>query len=121
MNYNLFLDDIRYPQNVTYTKIPDVKWIIVRNFDDFVYTISTFGIPDNISFDHDLGIKSMEEFNKNGLNYDYNNIGEEKTGLHCALYLKEILNKKKYKWPNIFIHTINPVGLHNIKTVFNLS
>ena len=112
---NLFLDDIRFPENVTHVKIPKVKWHIVRNYDDFKYFIDNFGIPSVISLDHDLGIKSMEEFSKNGLNYSYDRIGNEKTGLHCLEYLlNEIEGKRLKPIDQIYIHTINPIGKQNM-------
>jgi hypothetical protein len=43
----LYLDDIRKP--------PDDTWIVVRNFNDFCKHIETHGLPDVVSFDHDLG------------------------------------------------------------------
>ena len=42
----LFLDDIRKP--------PDVDWFIVRNYNQFIDWIDKNGLPDIISFDHDL-------------------------------------------------------------------
>ena len=58
MIYNLFLDDKR---NVTdtykYTNNPvylSGDWIIVRNYDSFVDTIKKHGLPNFVSFDHDL-------------------------------------------------------------------
>ena len=108
---NLFLDDIRYPSEVSWIKWPDVKWFIVRNYNDFVYFINNFGIPEIISFDHDLGPLSIKEYGENGLNYSYDRVGDEKTGLHCLQYLFNIINEKHLKPPeNFYIHTVNPIG-----------
>lgn len=58
MSYNLFLDDIRYPLGAyEYTRFPALKELtfhIVRNYDEFVDIITKTGLPDFISFDHDL-------------------------------------------------------------------
>jgi hypothetical protein len=43
----LYLDDIRTPK----TK----GWDIVRSYDEFVKWIEENGLPDKLSFDHDLG------------------------------------------------------------------
>ena len=43
----LYLDDIRIPQTE--------GWDIVRNYEDFVAWIRLNGVPDEVSFDHDLG------------------------------------------------------------------
>ena len=47
-NLKLYLDDIRKPT--------DSKWIVVKNFDEFVDTITKHGLKNfsTISLDHDL-------------------------------------------------------------------
>ena len=64
----LYLDDVRNPKTE--------GWEIVRNYDDFVNYINENGLPDEISFDHDLG----EDVSK--------------TGYDCAKWLCE------YCWGN---------------------
>ena len=52
----LFLDDERYPQDVTWIKYPDnIEWTIVRSFQDFSLEM-THGDNDYYvySFDHDI-------------------------------------------------------------------
>ncbi len=51
MSYNLFLDDIRDPDNI----YPSEKWELARDFKQFKLKIEIDGIPDCISFDNDLG------------------------------------------------------------------
>ena len=61
---NLFLDDFRKPHDcmsymphrigtsaAIYTQL---DWEIVINYDEFVEWIKTNGIPEIVSFDHDL-------------------------------------------------------------------
>ena len=49
--YNLFLDDIGNYN----TFLQDTRtWVTVRNYNEFVKTITERGIPSYISFDHDL-------------------------------------------------------------------
>ena len=43
----LFLDDKRHP--------PDDSWHVVRTVDEAVLFIDHWGVPNFISFDHDLG------------------------------------------------------------------
>jgi hypothetical protein len=57
--YNLFLDDIRHPYDcIIYMSSPGIyskyDWETVRNHDEFVAFITKNGLPDLISFDHDL-------------------------------------------------------------------
>ena len=86
--YNLFLDDNRnvfsvykYTKNSIYI---DNDWVIVRNYNDFVNTIIQNGLPNIISFDHDLSDKKyILRLDKNE---DYSNY-REKTGFECAKWL----------------------------------
>jgi hypothetical protein len=85
MNYNLFLDDVREPDEVfgyTNNQLYLIGWKIVRNYDEFIKCISENGIPNAISFDHDLG----HEHYKIQTNISYNQF-KEKTGFHCAKWL----------------------------------
>lgn len=58
-SYNLFLDDFRIPEDCAkYMSNPEFylnnKWVIVRDYDEFVKFIEKNGMPAVISFDHDL-------------------------------------------------------------------
>lgn len=60
MSYFLFLDDERNPMDVTWQTIGhgvnyQSNWVIVRTEKEARDFISEYGIPDFISFDHDLG------------------------------------------------------------------
>jgi len=89
----LFLDDIRNPE--------DDSWDIVRSYDEFVDYILKNGIPDVISFDHDLG------------RFDYE---EEKTGYDCAKFLAiYAMDNNHMNFINTRVHSQNPVGRKNIE------
>ena len=65
MSYNLFLDDFREPEdafNHTNNQLYLIGWVIVRNYDEFVKTIEERGIPEILSFDHDLGQNNIENY-----------------------------------------------------------
>lgn len=49
MTYKMFLDDERFP--------PDdgTQWVIVRSSEQAIAVVQEFGLPNFISFDHDLG------------------------------------------------------------------
>lgn len=47
MSWKLFIDDERNP--------PKGEWVICRNFTEVVEVVNGLGMPDHISFDHDLG------------------------------------------------------------------
>jgi hypothetical protein len=93
MNYQLFLDDERFPISVSYG-----DWVIARSFDDAMYYIQYWGIPHFISFDHDLG--------------------EGKTGYDFAKSFCDYVVIKHMTLPvgfDFYVHSMNPVGRDNIK------
>lgn len=88
--YKLYIDDLRTPR----TK----GWIVVRSYEEFISTILDRGIPEEISFDHDLG-------------WDYKENKELRSGYDCAKWLVEndiVIN-------NFNVHSANPVGAMNIR------
>jgi hypothetical protein len=117
--YNLFLDDSRMPEDAfTYTKNPmylNLKWYVVMNYDEFITTIESNGMPNVISFDHDLG--NDHYLHQQGeIPYDQ---FTEKTGYHCAKWLIEYCIDHVKDVPKIiFIHSMNPVGSRNIESLF---
>lgn len=123
MNKYLFLDDIRKPQDAyVYTKQPmfiEQQWDVVRNYNEFVNYIETNGLPDFISFDHDL---ADSHYTPEHLWDDYEKSKEwqdqqvhiEKTGYECAKWLTEYCLTNNVKCPNWYCHSMNPVGKDNI-------
>ena len=118
MAYNLFIDDFRMPKDAfAYMKLPQYitkEWIVVRNFYAFITIIQNKGIPDSISLDHDL---SDSHYNTE-LNIPYDQY-TEKTGYHCAKWLIDYCIDNNKKLPaEILIHSMNPAGSLNIKSLF---
>jgi len=118
MKYKLFLDDVRRPKGTfSYMGLPvfnEPDWIIVRNYYAFISIIEQKGIPDVIAFDHDL---ADEHYKKQ--DFDYNDKNAEKTGYHCAKWLIDYCIDNKLELPHeIIIHSMNPYGSENIKSLF---
>jgi len=91
----MYLDDLRSPKE-------DFDFI-VRSYDEAITIISLHGVPDFISFDHDLGCDMQGKLLKDG--YD------------LAKWLVESDLDKKYKLPSNFryeVHSQNPIGKQNI-------
>jgi hypothetical protein len=119
----LFLDDIRYPKNCTSymlsrdsrAKEYGERWEIVRNYQEFVDWITVNGLPDLISFDHDL---APEHYAPQDRWNDYDKWLEEspieKTGMSCAHWLTEYCQKHDLKLPEWMVHSMNPIGTKNI-------
>lgn len=84
----LYLDDIR--------PIP-FGFVGVRSYSEFVTFIEQNGLPDFISFDHDLG--------------------EEKSGYDCAKMLVEYCMNTEQPLPDFAVHSQNPVGKQNIESL----
>src|ERR1035437_8551114 len=116
MSYNLFLDDFREPEDAYLYRLNPIymteHWIVVRNYNEFINHIDEHGLPEIISFDHDLG----EEHYEKQLEYDQY---KEKTGYHCALWLINYCIDNNKKLPAvILIHSMNYTGSLNIKSLF---
>jgi hypothetical protein len=123
LTYNLFLDDIRFPKDCfdyTHQAIYiDVEWTIVRGYDEFVKMIETNGIPEAISFDHDLGVEHYShQYDEENTPVPYDQY-IEKTGYHCAKWLIEYCIDNKKEIPQkIYIHSWNKTGSQNIESLF---
>lgn len=83
---NIYLDDLR--------PIPD-GFIGLRSYGEFVAWITKHGLPDFISFDHDLG--------------------PDETGYDCAKWLVDYCLDRKQSMPDFAVHSQNPVGKENIQ------
>jgi hypothetical protein len=116
----LYLDDIRTPSETLPNAHP---WNVVRDYDSFVDFITSNGIPDLISFDHDLAKEHQEDYYaqvfKNGYqNPDYDSY-REKTGLDCAKFLCEYAERMNQEIKTCVVHSHNPVGAQNIMSYIN--
>lgn len=124
MSYHLFLDDVRLPEVVTWISLPNPEspWKIVRTYEDFVQTILNHGIPDFISFDHDLSYSQVRDYlsqvamkGYNGVTIDYATM-IEKTGMDCAKWLANYCFEKNLSLPKYAVHSMNHVGQQNIES-----
>ena len=118
MSYYLFLDDYRQPEDTfKYTgnaMYINKSWRVVRSYDEFVNFILQNGVPHTVSYDHDLVYSHYTQ--EENIPYD---LYEEKTGFHCAKWLIDYCNDNKLKLPTgILIHSMNPVGSENIRSLF---
>lgn len=112
MKKHLFLDDLRNPEEAfSYTNekmFIEKEWDVVRRYSDFVYYIEQNGLPEFISFDHDLS-----DIHINKSTY------KEKTGFTCAQWLIEYCMDNNLRLPNFYCHSMNPVGKDNINNLLN--
>ncbi|MFN8671908.1 MAG: cyclic-phosphate processing receiver domain-containing protein [Candidatus Sericytochromatia bacterium] len=118
---NVFLDDTRQPINA-YNETADSiyvkeKWALVKDFDEFCTYVETIfyenkSLPKIFSFDHNL---APEHYANELINYDSY---KEKTGYHCALWLKDFCDKNKLDYPEVYSHSASYYGRRNILSVF---
>jgi len=130
MSYKLFLDDVREPvecASYMHKRIGKAnpiyleEWVIARNYDEFVDIITTLGLPDVVSFDHDLADEhyDLEKMNNKE---EYSKLYEsfqEKTGYDAVKWLVDYHMENfntRITFPVWLIHTMNPSGYENIKS-----
>lgn len=98
--YTMFIDDIRTPKE---------KYdVIVRSCDEATSYILKYGMPNFISFDHDLG----SDENGNIL----------KSGYDLAKWLVEQSLNEVLEFPKDFsfqVHSADLIGKNNIKAILN--
>jgi hypothetical protein len=118
----LFLDDIRQPKDAI-NLVPshlnkmywEQDWYVVKDYKEFVKWISFYGVPDLISFDHDLADIHYEvDYNDWELSSDQ--LGVEETGLDCAKWLVDYCFDNGHKLPEYIVHSANPAGRKNIQS-----
>ena len=100
----LWLDDLR--------PVPNSTWDKVKNYNEFCAYILLNGIPDVISFDHDLGREHYISFVTNKKKH----ILEEfdiPNGYDCVKWLV----KHDYEVKEFYCHSANPIGKKNILTL----
>lgn len=114
----LWLDDMRDP-NKYFTKKSEtgaflrnkafydklfsnysINFIWVKNFEQFVKYILENGLPQFVSFDHDLG-------------------KGEKKGYDCAKWLMNYCQKTNQCLPKFFVHSANRNGIETINALLN--
>jgi hypothetical protein len=120
MKTALYLDDVRTPTET----IPGYHpWNIVRNYDEFIKWITKNGIPDLVSFDHDLGIEHTNDYFSQVASQGYQNPSyttyKEKTGVECAGWLIDYCQEKQLPLKTCCVHSHNPIGAKNIQNLIN--
>lgn len=95
MKKRMFLDDCRNPSIENFD-------IICRSYNEAIKYVKENGIPDYISFDHDLGT--------------------DETGYDFAKWLVNSDIENMYIFPDGFsfnVHSANPIGKRNIESLLN--
>ena len=128
MKYNLFLDDERHPiKSIDYLRKIDgfgelyllEEWILVTNIEEFMHEIKTNGLPQLLSFDHDLGeIISDKDIGKK--RKQRKNRVLQPSGMDCAKWLTEYCMLHEMKLcSEIKVHSANPQVAENIRSLLD--
>lgn len=95
--YTLFLDDVRDVEKY-FEKADNV--ILCRSYDEAVALVQERGLPEFVSFDHDLGDTENEV---------------EKSGYEFAKFLVQYMMENDIKGEFKYqVHSANPIGAENI-------
>ena len=121
MKYNLFLDDERRPEDVTWINPKEGSpgydsnplWWTVRNYKDFVRVITKHGLPSCVSFDHDIDQAHYPWNNPQGIP-QYGKY-KELTGYEAAKWMCQYAaDHPEQTFPVWDVHSHNPIGKENI-------
>lgn len=99
-NSNTFLRNKNFYDNLK--KQYNINFIWVKNIEQFSDYIVKHGLPEMISFDHDLGAGLPK-------------------GLDCAKWLVNYCRKTKQTLPKCFVHSANPNGQREIKNILKIN
>ena len=122
----LWLDDYRNPFLNYGGRVPkeegEIHWVL--NYQQFTAWIQKYGLPDIISFDHDLAPEhyTPKEYWKDyqlSKEYQEKQNYKEKTGKDCANWLIEYCMDNEKELPKYYAHSANPVGRDNILNLLN--
>ena len=118
MKTMLFLDDIRMP-SLIYGEPEDIKFEIVRDFEEFKKWIRTNGFPDIISFDHDLGLDTFQKYRDKGMSKrgfkKLRAAGTFPSGMDAAKWLIDYCLDNDLSLCEWRVHSANPAGADNIR------
>ncbi len=87
--YALFIDDERDPTKSR-------NWISARTSTEAFHVIMTRGIPEFISFDHDLG-------------------GDDTSMIFLRKFIDYLITRGIKTFPDYYVHSQNPVGSKNLE------
>lgn len=99
MTYRMFLDDEREP--------PDGVWEIVRTYEAATELVCKRGLPEFISFDHDLGANPDGSIARTGADF---------ARWLCDYIVDHHPDSSGFSW---YVHSQNPIGAENINSRLN--
>lgn len=122
----LFLDDVRVPSDcIGYmpmriggnaTIYHSTDWVIVRDHYQFINWITKNGLPNLVSFDHDLSVEHYSPLMYTSEDQYQEAIkGTAPTGYDSAKWLIEYCIENNQSLPEWVVHSMNPIGVDRIQ------
>lgn len=108
--YSLFLDDDNETRFPPRGPAPVGRWVIVRSLADACEVVERRGVPDFISFDHDLGPEDK------GIHFAHWLIGMDLDEREKDSSNPERMLKDGFRYR---VHSENPVGAENIRRLMD--
>ena len=117
MTWNLFLDDERNLEDITWApwqvreKYLNEDWVVVRSYGDAMIEVLNRGYPKFISFDHDLADEAK-----------YTGHDLAKQLVENDIISGDLESRKRYKFAenfDFYVHSQNPIGKQNIEGFLN--
>ena len=93
-----------YQNNVFNQYSPNFVW--VKNLKEFASYIHNNGLPQIISFDHDIKPKGFQ--------------GDHENGADCAQWLVDYCQKNNLKLPQCFVHSANKNKRVNVEAILGI-
>ncbi len=98
---------------VTWVGLPRRSWVVARSYAEFVRIVEERGLPEFVSFDHDLA----EDPRSPAADRTLAPFGGGKTGADCALWLAERCVARSAAIPGYIVHSLNPIGQAMIASI----
>jgi hypothetical protein len=117
MTWNLFLDDERNLEDVTWApwqireKYRNEEWVVARSYGDAMIEVLNRGFPKFVSFDHDLGDETK-----------YTGYDVVKQLVENDIISGDKESRQAYKFTeefDFYVHSKNPIGKQNIESYLN--
>jgi ribA/ribD-fused uncharacterized protein len=123
MKYKLFLDDNRRVKDVTWVTLPNGPWVVARSYEDFIFLVAQYGVPEFVTYDCDLCVEHYRAFFALGQHYVKKYVDfETKCGIDCVNFLLDYCHAKKENHPPFIIHTKNHYAAeHMFKLISNFN
>lgn len=130
MKRKLFLDDARVPHECRSYMLPRLSgnqswvyvegyWSVVKSYDEFVENITTNGVPNLVSFDHDLTHEHLLAADYFEDHPDIYEKCKDPTGYDCLKWLIAYCTQNGEIFPECLIHNMGELGTKRLQSLLD--